>query len=212
MNRQLHTAEFPDSEWVDRLRSKDMALRDAASRRLRILLSANLRSPLVRRGLTEDCVEDVVQETLIRILDRMHTFRGDSRFMSWATAIGVRTGMELNRKQYWKTHTLGELVKDNDYNLVGPWQSDEPAPQAEIERREILSALSAAIQTVLTDRQRLVLLAEMKGMPITAIADELGATRGSVYKTTHDARKKLKAELERLGFDASVVIASINRE
>jgi RNA polymerase sigma-70 factor (ECF subfamily) len=158
-----------------------------------------------------DCVEDVVQETLIRILDRLHTFRGDSRFMSWATAIGVRTGLELNRKQYWKTHTLGEFVKDSDYNLAGPWQSDEPAPQAEIERREILTALSAAIQMVLTDRQRLALLAELKGMPVTAIAGELGTTRGSVYKTTHDARKKLKAELERQGFDASFVIASIGK-
>jgi RNA polymerase sigma-70 factor (ECF subfamily) len=156
-------------------------------------------------------VEDVVQETLIRILDRLHTFRGHSRFMSWATAIGVRTGLELNRKQYWKTHTLGELVNANDYDLAGPWQSDEPAPQAEIERREILTALSAAIQMVLTDRQRLALLAEMKGMPMTAIADELGTTRGSVYKTTHDARKKLKAELERQGFDASFVVASIGR-
>ena len=201
---------FPGCQWIDRLTSEDASARDAASRELGGVLTRNLRSYFLRRDLSEDCVEDVVQEALLRILNRLSTFRRDSRFTTWATAIGVRTGLELIRKQYWKTQTLGDLVSSEDVDLVGPWECAERNPQIGIDRLEVLSVLSTAIQTVLTDRQRIALLAEMKGMPTSEIAAELDSSRGTVYKITHDARKKLKAELERQGFDASEVLSSIH--
>ena len=32
-------------------------------------------------------------------------------------------------------------------------------------------------------------------VPIDVLAERLGSTRGAVYKTLHDARRKLRAEL-----------------
>jgi RNA polymerase sigma-70 factor (ECF subfamily) len=201
---------IPDHAWVEQLRSPDLPVREAASSELRSALMRNVRSQFLKRGLSEDCVEDVVQETVLRILNRLDTFRGDSQFMSWATAVGVRTGLELIRKQYWKTRTLGDFVTSDDSDLVGPWKSAEPDPHAQFDRREVLAVLSTAIQSVLTDRQRTVLLAEFKGMPTSEIAAELRTSRGAIYKIAHDARKKLKAEIERQGFDAHGVYSSIN--
>lgn len=202
--------EFADSEWVDRLASDDAVVREEAASLLHLRLARYLHTQLVKRGVSEDCVADVVQESVLRVLDRLHTFRGDSRFISWATAVGVRTGMELIRRQYWKTQSLGDLVKNDDVDLTQAWETGATASGTEDHREEILGVLSDLIRDALTDRQRLVLLAEIKGMPLSEIARELGSTRGAIYKVGHDARKRLKAELERRGIDASLFYSSIN--
>jgi RNA polymerase sigma-70 factor (ECF subfamily) len=202
--------EFADSEWVDRLASDDAVVREEAASLLHLRLARYLHTQLVKRGVSEDCVADVVQESVLRVLDRFHTFRGDSRFISWATAVGVRTGMELIRRQYWKTQSLGDLVKNDDVDLTQAWETGATASGTEDHREEILGVLSDLIRDALTDRQRLVLLAEIKGMPSSEIARELGSTRGAIYKVGHDARKRLKAELERRGIDASLFYSSIN--
>ncbi len=187
-------------------------VRDRTSHRLRDLLTTNLRAQFLKRGLSQDCVEDVVQEALLRILDRLYTFQGNSRFLTWATAVGVRTGMELIRKQYWQTRTLGDLLQSDDVDLAGPWESTEVNPDRLVDQREILAVLSEALQTALTDRQRTALLAELHGMPMSEVATELRSTRGSIYKLTHDARKRLKGELQRKGFDESSIISAFHQD
>jgi RNA polymerase sigma-70 factor (ECF subfamily) len=39
----------------------------------------------------------------------------------------------------------------------------------------------------------------LNGVPIDVLADRLGTTRGALYKTLHDARKKLRAHLQASG-------------
>jgi RNA polymerase sigma-70 factor (ECF subfamily) len=39
------------------------------------------------------------------------------------------------------------------------------------------------------------------GVPIDVMAERLNTTRGALYKTVHDARKKLRAGLDRAGFE-----------
>ena len=202
--------EFADSEWIDRLASEDAGVREDAASLLHLRLDRYLRPQLVKRGVSEDCVADVIQESVLRVLDRLQTFRGDSRFISWATAVGVRTGMELIRREYWKMLSLGDLVKNDDADLTQAWGTDAPVTGTEDHREEILGVLSDLIQNELTDRQRLVLLAEIKGMPSSEIARELGSTRGAIYKVAHDARKRLKTELNRRGIDNSLFYNSIN--
>ena len=183
---------WTSEEWILALRSEDLDERDAASVELREQLTANVLTQFIRRGLSPDCVEDVVQEALLRVLNRLDTFRQESHFVTWATAVAVRTGMELIRKDYWKTQTLGDIVKEDTPDLVGIWESNEPEPEGEAERKEALAILSQAIATALTERQRKALLAEIAGLPMIKIGEELGISRNAVYKLTHDARKKLR--------------------
>jgi RNA polymerase sigma-70 factor (ECF subfamily) len=73
-------------------------------------------------------------------------------------------------------------------------------PAAEIEQSELLSTLRQAIGEILTPRQRRVLVAlALDGVPIDVLADRLGTTRGALYKTLHDARRKLRAHLVERG-------------
>jgi RNA polymerase sigma-70 factor (ECF subfamily) len=52
------------------------------------------------------------------------------------------------------------------------------------------------VHDALTPRQRDVLVAlALNGVPIDVLAERLGTTRGALYKTLHDARRKLRATL-----------------
>jgi RNA polymerase sigma-70 factor, ECF subfamily len=66
-------------------------------------------------------------------------------------------------------------------------------PAENLEQRERLSAVLAAIQTELSPHQREVLSAlVLAEVPIDVLAERLGTTRGALYKTLHDARRKLR--------------------
>jgi RNA polymerase sigma-70 factor (ECF subfamily) len=67
------------------------------------------------------------------------------------------------------------------------------------------------IRDGLTERQRAVLLAELRGMPQDEIARQLGSNRNALYKLTHDARKRLKQGLEQAGFTAEDIRAALAR-
>lgn len=147
---------------------------------LRANMVRNLRKSLAHRsGIDQEFVEDVAQESLIRILDKLNQFSGRSRFVTWATSIAIH-----------------QQSLSNDFQT---------------ERQAILAAMQNVIETGLTEKQRTALLAELKGMSQAAIAEQLGTNRNTIYKLTHDARKRLKQGLESLGFTAENVHELINR-
>ena len=73
-------------------------------------------------------------------------------------------------------------------------------PDAAAEHAELLAALRAAVAEVLTPHQREVLLTVVAGrVPLDVLAERRGTTRGALYKTIHDARRKLRAHLAEAG-------------
>jgi RNA polymerase sigma-70 factor (ECF subfamily) len=69
-----------------------------------------------------------------------------------------------------------------------------------VEQEELLDAVQGGIEDVLTPHQRRVLVAlALNGVPIDVLADRLGTTRGALYKTLHDARRKLREHLDTQG-------------
>ena len=71
----------------------------------------------------------------------------------------------------------------------------------QLERSEALDALGAAIADALTQHQREVFVAlALNDIPIDVLAERLSTTRGALYKTLHDARRKLRRELSERGY------------
>ena len=69
-------------------------------------------------------------------------------------------------------------------------------PVEDLEMRERLQAIVSAIRTELSPHQREVLSAlVLAGVPIDVLAERLGTTRGALYKTLHDARRKLRTAI-----------------
>ena len=78
------------------------------------------------------------------------------------------------------------------------------SPDEHAAESELLAALQTAIAEALSVHQREVLVAiTLNGVPIDVLAERLNTTRGALYKTLHDGRKKLRRRLEADGFDVA---------
>lgn len=155
-----------------------------------------------RRNVTAEDIEDFAQNAVIRVLERLDGFRGDSRFTTWATSIAIRLALTQMRKRAWGERSLEDLGL-GERSAVEP--RTEPDPGAVLDRRGLARTLRHAIDQDLTPRQRRVILAELSGMPAVVVAEQLGSKLNAVYKLYHDARKKLRRALEDRGISASQV-------
>jgi RNA polymerase sigma-70 factor, ECF subfamily len=73
-------------------------------------------------------------------------------------------------------------------------------PHADAEMTDLLGALREGIRRDLTAHQREVLVAlALNEVPIDVLAERLNTTRGALYKTLHDARRKLRASISERG-------------
>ena len=141
----------------------------------------------------------------MRILRSLDQFQNRSRFVTWATAIAIRVGLTELRKRRWRDVSLEKLVADTGFE---PSAVAETTPDRE--SQPIIAAMYRIIGSDLTDKQRTVLLAEIKGMAQEEIARQMGSTRNALYKLSHDARERLKHGLEKAGFTAQEYVITIS--
>ncbi|MFD2255250.1 RNA polymerase sigma factor [Luteolibacter algae] len=173
--------------------------RETAIVELRALLMKALHSGLSgRAGADHAFIEDVTQMALLKILDKLDSFKGLSQFSSWAITIAIRTAFTQLRRKEWKQISLEELRNGNG-NLPGE-VDHSPQPVETNARSQIEEVMLRLIRTELTPRQRDVLLMELAEVPQDQIVKILGSNRNAVYKLFHDARKSLKRALEAHGY------------
>jgi RNA polymerase sigma-70 factor (ECF subfamily) len=137
----------------------------------------------------------------VAVLARLDSYRGDSRFTTWAYKFALLEAAVAVRRRAWQERELP--VAEERWSALG---SDGPSAQQGAEARELLSALREAVDRVLSERQREVLTAlALNEVPIDVLAERLATTRGALYKSLHDARRKIREELGRRGLDPSAM-------
>jgi RNA polymerase sigma-70 factor (ECF subfamily) len=200
--------ERSDADWMQLLAEPG----SPAYRELRARLVTGLRPVMARRQVGDDLLEDFAQEAVLRIRDHLATFRGESRFLSWALSIAIRVAFTELRRARWRDVSWDALTADAGAPLEpGPGAPLEPgagAPPQDraLARRRVLAALHAVIDGALTEKQQRVLVAELRGMPHSVIADHLGMNRNALYKLSHDARRKVKTALAQAGIGETDVL------
>lgn len=193
--------------WIAEL-SRDGPERESALSDLRGLLFRNLRKALSKRtGVDDSFLDDVIQDALVRILERLDQFEGRSQFLTWATTISIHLAMTELRRRRWRDVSLDEVVSNADVQVVQVIDG-AVGPEAQSTQAAILETMQEVIETQLTERQRTALLAELRGMPLAEIARHLGRSRNAMYKLTYDARKKLKQGMEAAGFEADDILTA----
>lgn len=191
--------------WVVRLR--DEATRDDALSELRVVLMRGLSHALNGKGGGESFCEDVAQETLLRILDKLDQFAGRSKFTTWAMSIAIRIGTSQLRRKMFKDVSLN--AADSGENLRLQWAvEDGISVEQQRDQFAVLEKLKSLIGSSLTDRQRQATEAIMHGMPVEEIAARSNSNRNAVYKLIHDARVRLKSGLESAGYTAEEVLTT----
>jgi RNA polymerase sigma-70 factor (ECF subfamily) len=178
--------------------------REAALERLHALLLRAARFELGRRrgqlaGLSAaerlDLATQAADDAMMGVLARLGDFRGLSRFTTWAYKFALLEAATRARRMAWRGRELPRPPEDW-LALADP----DGAPEAAAEHAELLAALRAAVTEVLTPHQREVLLTVVAGrVPLDVLAERRGTTRGALYKTIHDARRKLRAHLAEAG-------------
>jgi RNA polymerase sigma-70 factor (ECF subfamily) len=180
----LPLIERTNEVWLQSLGGSGAA-DEAAVAELREVLRRGLRRALAGRAAADDgFIEDMAQEGVLKVLGGLATFRGDSRFTSWAITVAVRVAFTELRRARWRDVSLDRLVEDAPARLPTTPPADGPSQDA---RQTILAEMHRVLESGLTDRQRQALVAELRGMPQGEIAAQMGLTRNALYKLTHDA-------------------------
>ncbi|MGH7595200.1 MAG: RNA polymerase sigma factor [bacterium] len=196
----VQNTERNNADWLAALGDEGLAAQEAL-RDLTIIMRRNLSRAFGNRaGVDDTVVEDFVQEALLKITSNLNSFRGDSRFTTWATAIAVRTAMTMLRRAHWKNVSLDEMALDRMEH-----GESMPTQEQDSQRQEIVHLLYKLIEEELTPRQREAVLGSLAGVPQALLMERLDLNRNALYKLEHDARKKLRAGLERRGIRAEDV-------
>jgi RNA polymerase sigma-70 factor (ECF subfamily) len=196
----------PDAEsraWLQSLRA-DGARGQEASRRLHQLLLRAARFEINRRrgalphlrgGDFDDLAHQAADDALLAILDKLDSYRGESRFTTWAYKFALLEAAVKLRRRAWQGREVP--LEPEHWSVIA--QGGESVA-GEAEGREVLGAIGEAIESELSPHQREVLVAvALNDVPIDVLAERLNTTRGALYKTVHDARQKLRGHLADAG-------------
>jgi RNA polymerase sigma-70 factor (ECF subfamily) len=186
------------------LRSTGRAREDAIAELHALLLRA-ARFELSRRRAAlshvrgeelDDLAMQAADDALVAVLAKLDDYRGASRFTTWAYKFALLEAGVKVRRRAWQGR---EVVLASE--AWGGFVDARHSAQTDLEQGETLKVLASAIDEALTPHQRDVFVAlALNEVPIDVLAERLGTTRGSLYKTLHDARVKLRRELQSRGF------------
>ncbi|HEX8977313.1 MAG TPA: sigma-70 family RNA polymerase sigma factor [Solirubrobacteraceae bacterium] len=195
----VRTLDPASRAWLAQLRRQGPQ-REAALGRLHALLLKEARHEVRRRtaGLVhpsgrdlDDLATQAADDALVAILPKLAQFRGDALFTTWARRFAaVEVPGEIRRRLGHTRETPTDSVR---------WPAGRVAggdPEQLVEARELARSVGRLIATDLTPHQREVLLSlTIEETPAKALATRLDSTPNALYKTLHDARRKLRAGL-----------------
>src|SRR6056297_3784302 len=196
-----------NEEWISAIKPPP---EDAAILQLRTFLVKGLKASLhkyVDRDLN-DFVEDIAQDSLLKILDKYDTFRGDSKFTTWAMKIAVREGYSELRKKRYKDISLEQYSNyDPDDREAVEIEHEQAGPDRITHESMMVQKIMKMMEEELTDKQQKVIQHLMiDQIPMTVVAEMLDSNRNAIYKLVHDARLKLKNRLEIEGIDPEEIL------
>jgi len=167
------------------------------------IIHESLRSYIFRITLSEDLVDEIVQETILEMYKIFGQLRESDHFWSWLCKIALNKIRSHSRIQTRRKHLLqkhAEELTRKPLNLEG---------LANVINSEIKQAIFYAMSK-LTDRQKAVLsLRCYDDMPYSQIADVVGVSELNSRLLFYRARKKLQKQLFKSGFGKKSLLAAL---
>ena len=198
------------AEWLRGLQA-DGPEREQATERLHALLlrvtrgeAARRRSTLPGRALddVDDLCVQAASDALMAILDKLNTYRGAARFTTWAYKFAIYETSSRLRRHAWRQQKV-----EMDDTIWDRLPDTALAPPQRLERDQLMAAIERAVRERLTDRQRMIFQSvTANDVPIDVLAERLASTRGAIYKTLHDARRKLRQALIEAGYGEELTV------
>ncbi|WP_460523645.1 RNA polymerase sigma factor [Humibacter antri] len=151
-------------------------------------------APRLGQARAEEIVQSSADEAVVAILARLHTFEGRSQFTTWAYKFAILHTATAVRRELWSRTEIDLSLLPEPISRLGD-------PLEHAETTSLAAAIRACIKQCLTPHQQRVFLAiAVDGIPIDVIAERLHTTRNTVYKTLHDARRRMRERLTAQGY------------
>lgn len=210
--------ERSNDQWVAELRAggeaQESALLDLKERLQRGIFYYLSRERSDLSGLShhelQQMAQDLAQDSTLRVIENLDSFRGDSLFTTWATRIAVRVAISELRRARYKDFSLDDISADGEImpGNMNPVAGDKPpSPERAAERSDVMEKIQTALDGVLTDRQfRALYAVAVRGVPLEVVAEQMKTNRNALYKLIHDARRKLRSHLEQQGLSMEYVL------
>jgi RNA polymerase sigma-70 factor, ECF subfamily len=192
------------SSWLSRLGTSD-GQRQAAERELHARLVRIALAEVRRRAAStpvagpelDDIAHQAAGDAMLAILAKLGDFRGESRFMTWAYRFVILEVSSKLGRHYWRNPPValdaGQWDRLPDRLGIDPEEHAESAG--------ILAEVRRVIDDELTTHQRRIFRAiVVDGIPLDALAAELGLRRNAIYKVIFDARRKIRQALVANGY------------
>jgi RNA polymerase sigma-70 factor (ECF subfamily) len=144
------------------------------------------------RSDVDDLATEAAGEALMAVLRKLEHYRGDSQFWTWARRFAALEAPVSIRRRLGRDRVGISREPERAFDVPDP----RHAAHDGLEMRERLQRVTSAITDQLTPLQRTVLIAvAINGVSAQTLALELHTTPGAIYKTLHDARGKLRAQV-----------------
>ncbi len=211
-------ANRTNDSWLNDLRANGPT-REAALTDLRDVVAHGLPYALSRwlspdSALFAPLVEEVTQETLLRVLDQLDTFEGRSMFTTWVHKIAVRIALTELRRKRWQDSSLDEIVDNEESPAPARIIADrQPGPAETAEQADMMARVRRILEQELTSKQReALMLLSIQDIPLEEAAKKMKTNRNALYKLLHDARLRLKRRLTSEGLTAQEVLSAFEQK
>jgi RNA polymerase sigma-70 factor (ECF subfamily) len=199
------TLDDASVEWLRALNGTG-AVREAGLARLHGLLVRVAVRELRRRDAgtwmsgrdLDDLAHQAADDAMLAILGKLGSFRGESRFTTWAYRFVVLEVSSKLGRHYWRQHPA-EHLEAEDWDRLPDRLGAGPGEDAE--HAELVNAVRQAVDETLTEHQRRLFVAVvLNEVPLDALVARLGTNRNAAYKAVFDARRKIRGFLVANGY------------
>jgi RNA polymerase sigma-70 factor (ECF subfamily) len=176
---------------------------DAALEELILRIRPQVERQLLRYPVSDEDRRDLLQMTLLQVVRRLGSFRGDANFSTWLFRVAANEALMLMRSQRRQRARMVEGLDLDDLASLTqgrPSSDDVPEVPGPTERER---ALCDALAELPDDYRHIVVAHYHDDQGLQQIADELRVSESAVRSRLHRARSRLRAILENNAFDAA---------
>jgi len=174
--------------------------REAAYRELIRRYERPVFSLIYRMVRDRALAEDLAQDTFVKVLNALETYRAEYKFSSWIFKIANNVAIDQLRRREVDTLSLDgapDAVTRDDIEATALQATDRTeTPLAELESRELGQLIEGAIAKLRPEYRACILLRHVEGRSYEEIAEALDLPLGTVKTYIHRARHELRAYLE----------------
>ena len=148
----------------------------------------------------EDTVSDIVQDTYIKAIAHLDSFRGDTKFLPWIKQIAANAARDwLKKKRPMLFTELGSGDgQDTPVEELLPDERSENIPDQFIEQEEVKRLLREIIEELPEDQRAVIGMHYYEGMSVIEIAAAMDASESAVKSRLMYGRSKIEKKVREL--------------